>query len=158
MFIPGPKKQKSGGKLALTFLVATNFTKLKIISFLNRYRKQLKPIDKELKYTFISLNLGPGSGIRKTYPGSGYWDRIQRKTWCIGPYAGVDYNPTLCRFQHMYHGQPYTKVYCILQSGTWIWLVIHWWSLYKIRDPGRGVQILTTVKNPHKARPRLEKD
>jgi hypothetical protein len=33
---------------------------------------------------------------------------------CIGPYAGVDYNLTLCRFQsilkHMYHGQPYARV------------------------------------------------
>ncbi len=30
------------------------------------------------------------------------------KTWCMGPYAGVDYNPILCRLQsrlqHMYHG------------------------------------------------------
>jgi hypothetical protein len=24
-----------------------------------------------------------------------YWGRIQRKTWCVGPYAGVDYNLTL---------------------------------------------------------------
>ena len=32
----------------------------------------------------------------------------------MGPYAGVDYNLTLCllqsRLQHMYHGQPYAKV------------------------------------------------
>jgi hypothetical protein len=28
----------------------------------------------------------------------------------MGPYAGVDYNLTLCRLQHMYHGQPYDKV------------------------------------------------
>ncbi len=36
--------------------------------------------------------------------------RIQGKTWSMGPYAGVDYNPTLCslqsRLQHIYHGQP----------------------------------------------------
>jgi hypothetical protein len=48
--------------------------------------------------------------------------RIQRKTWCTGPYAGVDYNLTLCRLQsrlkHMYHGQPYAKVDFIPQSGT----------------------------------------
>ncbi len=25
----------------------------------------------------------------------------------MGPYAGVDYNLTLCRLQHIYHGQPY---------------------------------------------------
>jgi hypothetical protein len=31
----------------------------------------------------------------------------------MGPYAMVDYNIALCRFQHMYstvHGQPYAKV------------------------------------------------
>jgi hypothetical protein len=40
--------------------------------------------------------------------------RIQRKTWCMGPYAGVDYNLTLCplqsRLQHIYIGQPYARV------------------------------------------------
>jgi hypothetical protein len=41
-----------------------------------------------------------------------YRSRIQRKIWCIGPYAGVDYNLTLCplqssRSQHIYRGQPY---------------------------------------------------
>ncbi len=34
--------------------------------------------------------------------------------YCTGPYAGVDYNLTLCplqnRLQHIYHGQPYAKV------------------------------------------------
>ncbi len=40
----------------------------------------------------------------------------KEKTQCMGPYAGVDYNLTLCRFQsrlqHMYsyHGQPYARV------------------------------------------------
>jgi hypothetical protein len=32
----------------------------------------------------------------------------------MGPYAGVDYNITLCRFQsrlqHIYRGQPYARV------------------------------------------------
>ncbi len=28
----------------------------------------------------------------------------------MGPYARVDYNLTLCRLQHMYHGQPYARV------------------------------------------------
>jgi hypothetical protein len=40
--------------------------------------------------------------------------RIQRKTWCMGPFAGVDYNLTLCRLlsrlQHIHHGQPHTWV------------------------------------------------
>ncbi len=40
--------------------------------------------------------------------------RIQRKTWRMGPYAGVDYNIVLCPLQsrllHIYHGQPYASV------------------------------------------------
>jgi hypothetical protein len=40
--------------------------------------------------------------------------RIQRKTWCMGPFAGVDYNLPFCllqsRLQHIYHGQPYARV------------------------------------------------
>ncbi len=42
------------------------------------------------------------------------WGRIQRKTWCMGPYAGVDYNRPFCllqsRLQCIYHGQPYARV------------------------------------------------
>ncbi len=59
--------------------------------------------------------------------------RIQRKTWCTGPHAGVDKNLTLCplqsRLQHIYHGQPYARVdlnpmpQSILSpsQGLWIW-------------------------------------
>ncbi len=40
--------------------------------------------------------------------------RIHRKTWCIGPYAGVDYNLISCplqsRLQHIYYEQPYARV------------------------------------------------
>jgi hypothetical protein len=50
--------------------------------------------------------------FEKSGPGSRWanvahknWGRIQRKTWCMGPYAGVDL--AICRLQHMYHGQPY---------------------------------------------------
>jgi hypothetical protein len=48
-----------------------------------------------------------------------YRGRIQGKTWCMGPYAGVDYkfyNLTLTlrtlrsRLQHIYHGQSYARV------------------------------------------------
>ncbi len=50
------------------------------------------------------------------------WGRIQRKTWCMEPYAGVDYNLSLCplqsRLQHIHHGQPYARVDFIPQSGT----------------------------------------
>ncbi len=45
------------------------------------------------------------------------WSRIQRKAWCKGLCAGVDYNITLCplqsRLQHIYTmgiGQPFAKV------------------------------------------------
>jgi hypothetical protein len=38
------------------------------------------------------------------------WGRIQRKTWYMEPYAGADYNLTLCphqgRLQHIYLGSP----------------------------------------------------
>ncbi len=36
--------------------------------------------------------------------------RIQRKTWCIGPYDGIDYNIALCQLQHKYHGQTCARV------------------------------------------------
>ncbi len=38
--------------------------------------------------------------------------RIQRKTWCMGPFAGVDYNLTLCPLQHMYHGHGHWATLC----------------------------------------------
>jgi len=47
---------------------------------------------------------------------------IQRKSWCMGPYAVVDYNFTFWRRRsllHIYHGQPYAIVDFIPQSGTW---------------------------------------
>ena len=34
----------------------------------------------------------------------------KRGVWKLEPYAGVDYNLTLCRLQHIYHGQPYARV------------------------------------------------
>ncbi len=49
---------------------------------------------------FCKLNFGTGG-------------RIQRITWCIGPYVGVDYNLTLCplhsRLQHIYRSSPMTE-------------------------------------------------
>jgi hypothetical protein len=36
----------------------------------------------------------------------------------MGPYAGVDYNLTHSRLEHIYHGQPYARVDFIPQSGT----------------------------------------
>jgi hypothetical protein len=51
----------------------------------------------------------------------------------MGPYAGADYNLTLCplqsRLQHIYHGQPYARVDLnplpestfYPTQGLWIW-------------------------------------
>jgi hypothetical protein len=36
----------------------------------------------------------------------------------MGPYAGFDYNLTVCQLQHIYHGQPYARIDFIPQSGT----------------------------------------
>ncbi len=58
-----------------------------------------------------------------------YSDCIQRETWCMEPYAGVDYYLALgrlqSRLQPIYHGQPYSsrpysyaRVYFIPLSGT----------------------------------------
>jgi hypothetical protein len=33
----------------------------------------------------------------------------KEKHGAVGLFAGVDYNHTLCRIQHMYHGQPYSR-------------------------------------------------
>jgi hypothetical protein len=33
-------------------------------------------------------------------------------------YARVDYNLSLCRLQHIYHGKPYARVDFIPQTGT----------------------------------------
>ncbi len=59
------------------------------------------------------------------------WGRIQRKTWCLGPYAAVAYNLTLCplesRLQHIYHGQPLpesTLTYARVNFGFGLWCVI----------------------------------
>jgi hypothetical protein len=53
-------------------------------------------------------------------------DRIQRKTLWMGPYAGVDYNLTLCplesRLQHTYHGNPMPESTLTLpMPESWIW-------------------------------------
>jgi hypothetical protein len=60
--------------------------------------------------------------------------RNPKKNGCMGPYAGVDYNLTLCRLQsrlqHIYHGQPMPELTLTLcqsrlypQSGR-IWPLI----------------------------------
>jgi hypothetical protein len=41
-------------------------------------------------------------------------DNVQKETWCMKSYDGVDYKLTLCRLQsrlqNIYHGQPYARV------------------------------------------------
>ncbi len=54
--------------------------------------------------------------------------RIQRKTWCMGPYARADFNLTLCRLLRHAHvtwatlcqirPEPYVRVDFIPQSGN----------------------------------------
>ncbi len=73
-----------------------------------------------------------------------HWGRIQRETWCMGPYAGADYNLTLCllqsRLQHIQHGQPYAKVdlnpvpesTLSPSQGLWIWPLVYIRELWKI--------------------------
>jgi hypothetical protein len=34
----------------------------------------------------------------------------EKHCMCMEPYAGVDYNLTLCQLQNMYHGRPYARV------------------------------------------------
>jgi hypothetical protein len=34
----------------------------------------------------------------------------KRGVWKLEPYAGVDYNLTLCRLRHIYHGQPSARI------------------------------------------------
>jgi hypothetical protein len=55
--------------------------------------------------------------------------RIQRKTRCMGPYAGVDYNLTLCplqsRLQNIYPGlgNPMPESTLSPSQGLRIWLL-----------------------------------
>jgi hypothetical protein len=80
-------------------------------------------------------------------------DHIQRKTWYMGPYAGVNYNLTVSplqrRLQHIYYGQPFARVDLspIYQSrlyppsqGLWIWpLFSKSMSAYVLLLGGGGV-------------------
>ncbi len=72
-FYPGSNnniKEEGEKFVVLPFLVAINFTKLKIILFLNRCRQKFEPIDKDFKYFYPKncyynslRNMGWGSGI-----------------------------------------------------------------------------------------------
>jgi hypothetical protein len=50
------------------------------------------------------------------------WNQSPKPNENMGPYAGADYNLTLCplhiRLQHIYHGQPYARVDFNPQSET----------------------------------------
>jgi hypothetical protein len=54
---------------------------------------------------------GSGSCYCSVYVSLVFRGCIQRKTWWMEPYAGVDYNLTFFRLHHMYHGRPYARVY-----------------------------------------------
>jgi hypothetical protein len=59
----------------------------------------------------------------------------------MGPYAGVDYNLTLCPLQnllqHIYHGQPYARIdlnpmpKLTLSPSQGLWI----WPQYNYQDP-----------------------
>ncbi len=60
----------------------------------------------------------------------------------MGPYAGVDYNLTLCslqnRLQHIYRRQPYARVGFIPQSGTLDLASVIYCNLIQGRGEGGG--------------------
>jgi hypothetical protein len=96
----------------------------------------------------------------------------------MGPYAGIDYNLTLSplqsRLQHIYHGQPYARVYLnpmpelalTPSQGLWIWpqLAFSQWPCWggagggnvtrleggRKSEMGQGVQ-----SRPKQARPKI---
>jgi hypothetical protein len=89
-----------------------------------------------------------------------YRGRIQRKTCCMGPYAGVDFNLTICplqsRLQQIYHGQPYARVDLnpmpgsILShsQGLWIWpqeCRLHQSSIKKAKEHST-ISVLSILK------------
>ncbi len=57
----------------------------------------------------IPTALGPPESLGESRNSRETRDCIQRETWCMGPYAGVDYNLTLCPLQHMYLGRPFAR-------------------------------------------------
>jgi hypothetical protein len=68
------------------------------------------------------------------------WSRIQRKTWCLGPYAGADYNLNLCPLQswiqHFTMGDPMSESTIILRQSR----------LYPLdRDLGFGLCMLCGI-------------
>jgi hypothetical protein len=64
----------------------------------------------EMAAAAIPTAVGPPDSVGKSRNSRETRGCIQRETWCMGPYAGVDYNLTLCPLQHMYHGRPYARV------------------------------------------------
>ena len=74
--------------------------------------------------------------------------RIQRKTRCMGPYAGVDYNLTLCplqsRLQHIYPGlgNPMPQSTLSPSQGLRIW------PLTSRSLTGRGIRKTGLLPSP----------
>jgi hypothetical protein len=52
----------------------------------------------------------------------------KEKTWCMGPYAGVDHNLTLCplycRLQHITMGTSMPESTLSPSQGLWIWQIV----------------------------------
>jgi len=79
LFIPDPTTTRRGGEnklVVVPFLVVINFTKLKVISFLNRRRKRFESIDKKFKYFKPKNLVDPGSHSNKHWvPDPQHWSR-----------------------------------------------------------------------------------
>jgi hypothetical protein len=94
MFIPDPitaTKERGEKKLVVKpFFVATNFTKLEIISFFTCGRKKFGPVFKELPvYNFLPKNLSLSSKIY----GVGIRDPGKTLFWIPDPGPGVKKAP-----------------------------------------------------------------
>ncbi len=105
-----------------------------------------------VKFRLLIMSLYAGLLQYWSYAEQTCRDCIQRKTWCIGPYVGVDYNVAVCRLQsrlqHIYHGQPYVRVdlnpvpelTLSPSKGLRIWSVIGYTGPLKIQKEKKEVQ------------------
>ncbi len=111
---------------------STKYFFLFTVHYLNSFVPNARQAGQATVLGLPSLSMCPWL-LMYTCRASASRDRIQRKTQSVEPYAGVDYNLTLCplrsRLQHIYNGQPYVRVDLNLMpestlspcQGHWIW-------------------------------------
>ncbi len=68
----------------------------------------LSPLARQGMTPYLVGSLRPSASVVLTIRLSR--DYHQRESCCMGPCAGADHNLTLCRLQHIYHGQSYARV------------------------------------------------